>query len=297
MKRIQKLIFSLIILLAVSTVTNLTIPSETQAISSASTICKNNPKKGTKNTNACKKGYQGRVDEKNKTTTCKSYKAGGDERKSCEWGFTEADKAIKAENETETPEERGKTGAEDNLSKGNSCTGLSGTKRKNCEKAWVTQVKKMGAERGAEMAADGDEDDSGCNSLAFGGNDAKKACKDAFKKEKNKSGNARYTCGGVGTFFNFEDICEGTDQEKGADQNPIFAILLGIVNIVAFGVGIAVVGGIIYGGLMYASARDNNGQVQKAINIIATSVVGLIAYALLWAVVNFIVPGGLIAGS
>lgn len=297
MKHIQTYIASLLTLVFTSALVVIVNPTPSQAISSSATICKDNPKKGVKNTNACKKGYGGAVDNKSKTTVCKGYRAGGDERKSCEWGYDKTKAAIKAENETETPEQRGKDGAENNLSKGNSCAGLSGTKRTTCEKAWITQVKAMGKEQGLEFAANGDEDDSGCDSLGFGGNDAKKACKDAFKKQKDQNGNARYSCGGVGTFFNFETICEGADKEKNSTQNPIFAILLGVVNIVAFGVGIAVIGGIVYGGLMYASARDNSGQVQKAINIIATSVVGLIAFSLLWAVINFIVPGGLIAAS
>ena len=296
MQRIQKLTLSIIFLFALSVVTTLVSPTATKAIDSSTVLCKENPKKGVKNTNACKKGYAGAIGDKSKVDTCKSYKSGSDERKSCEWGYDKTKAAIKEENENQTAAERGKSGADDKLSKGNSCAGLSGTKRKTCEKAWVSQVKKLGAAKGVELASGGAENDSGCDSLGFGGTDAKKACKDAFKKDKSKTGNARYSCGNTGTFFNFEDICSGTDDEKGGTENPIFAMLLGIVNIVAFGVGIAVVGGIVYGGLMYSTARDNSGQVQKAINIIATSVVGLIAYALLWAVINFIVPGGLIAG-
>lgn len=62
-------------------------------------------------------------------------------------------------------------------------------------------------------------------------------------------------------------------------------------------VGIAVVGGIIAGGITYASSQGNPGGVQKGRKIIGNSILGLVAYLLLYASVNFLLPGGVLDGA
>lgn len=114
----------------------------------------------------------------------------------------------------------------------------------------------------------------------------------ASDKEDEDSSYSGQKCGDAATFFNYGG-CKDANSEAGDKTNPVIVIILTIVNFVAFGVSVAVVGGIIYGGILYTSARDNSGQTQKAIEIITNSVVGLIAFFALWAVINFIVPGGL----
>jgi len=59
---------------------------------------------------------------------------------------------------------------------------------------------------------------------------------------------------------------------------------------------LAVVGGIVYGGFLYLSARDNSGQTQKGVTVITNSIVALIAWVFTYALINFIVPGGLFNG-
>ena len=133
--------------------------------------------------------------------------------------------------------------------------------------------------------------------LYFGGKKAKNACIKEFQKTRNTIyANKAKSCGDTKTYFDFSAICKGTDSGDGGEKNPIYAMILGITNILAVGVSIAVAGGIIYGGIMYASAQDNAGQTQKAIGIIANSIIGLILFFLLFAILNFIVPGGLITG-
>jgi hypothetical protein len=56
------------------------------------------------------------------------------------------------------------------------------------------------------------------------------------------------------------------------------------------------VGGVVYGGFLYLTARDNSGQTQKGITIITNSSVALIAWGFAYALINFIVPGGLFNG-
>lgn len=67
-----------------------------------------------------------------------------------------------------------------------------------------------------------------------------------------------------------------------------------VVNILTIGIGIAAVGGIAYAAIMYASARDNQSQVQSAISTIRNIVIGLVLYGFTIAIINWLVPGGVI---
>lgn len=76
--------------------------------------------------------------------------------------------------------------------------------------------------------------------------------------------------------------------------NPIFTILIIGVRFLSAGVGIAVVGGIVWGGIVYLTARENAGQVQKAIGIITNALIALLVYLLMFAIINFLIPGGIL---
>jgi hypothetical protein len=65
------------------------------------------------------------------------------------------------------------------------------------------------------------------------------------------------------------------------------------INILTAGVGVAAVGGIVYGAVLYTSAGGSQEQVKKAVGIITNVVIGVVAYALMFSVLNFIIPGGL----
>jgi hypothetical protein len=74
--------------------------------------------------------------------------------------------------------------------------------------------------------------------------------------------------------------------------NPIMSILIQVINFLAVGVGIAVVGGIIWGGMMYASSNGDAGKTKQAVTIIVNAVVGLLLFIFMYALINFLVPGG-----
>lgn len=76
-------------------------------------------------------------------------------------------------------------------------------------------------------------------------------------------------------------------------EGAIISLFRAIVQFLSIGVGLAITGGIIYGGMLYASARDNSSQVEKSKTIITNSIIGLILYILLVAISNFLIPGGL----
>jgi len=76
------------------------------------------------------------------------------------------------------------------------------------------------------------------------------------------------------------------------NKNGLWAVLLQAINILTAGVGIAAIGGIVYGSISYTSAAGNAEQAKKAITIIKDVVLGLIAYIFMFALLNFIIPGG-----
>lgn len=103
--------------------------------------------------------------------------------------------------------------------------------------------------------------------------------------------NAASTCGGVETSIDF-GCGEGSDGNIG--DPGIYRLLTAFLRFFAIGVGIAVTIGIVYGGLMFMTARGNSGQTQKAISVIVNAVIGLLLFIFMYAIINFLVPGGLI---
>lgn len=81
---------------------------------------------------------------------------------------------------------------------------------------------------------------------------------------------------------------------EGQGATAIGDILKQVLLIMSVGVGILAVGGIVFGAILYASAQDNAGQTQKAIQIITNTVIGLLLYIFMFAIVNWLVPGGVI---
>lgn len=77
-------------------------------------------------------------------------------------------------------------------------------------------------------------------------------------------------------------------------ENPIFFYLRNILVFLAGGVGLAVVGGIIFGAYMYITARGNVSQTQNGQNTIINSVIGLMLFIFMFAILQFLIPGGII---
>lgn len=96
-------------------------------------------------------------------------------------------------------------------------------------------------------------------------------------------------CGDVDTSIIGGDICKG---EGG--KSTIFNLLTWVLRILTAGVGIAAVGGIGYGALLYTTAEGKPDQTKKAISIITNVVIGIAAYALMAVVLNFLIPGGIL---
>jgi len=96
-----------------------------------------------------------------------------------------------------------------------------------------------------------------------------------------------YCCGGTQTSIDFN--CKTNE----AGNLSITSVLLTVINFLAIGVGIAVVGGIVYGAVRYITSDGNAAQAQQGISIIVNSVIGLLLFIFMYAIINFLVPGGL----
>lgn len=84
-------------------------------------------------------------------------------------------------------------------------------------------------------------------------------------------------------------LIDCTDHEGG----PIVGMLVQLINFLAVGVGIAVVGGIIWGGITYASSNGDASKIQQGKTIIINAIVGLLLFFFMYAFLNYLVPGGL----
>lgn len=101
---------------------------------------------------------------------------------------------------------------------------------------------------------------------------------------------ASANCGGAETSI---INCSQGAHPKSAKDSGVWGLLIIALKIMTAGVGIAAVGGIVYGSLLYASARDSAEQIKKAIGIITNVVIGIVAYGLMYIVLNFLIPGGI----
>lgn len=91
-------------------------------------------------------------------------------------------------------------------------------------------------------------------------------------------------CNGVDTSIDFNCSKNSTDG--------VSAILMYVINFMAVGVGIAVVIGIIFGGITYASSDGEEAKAKEGREIIANSIIGLFLFIFLYAGANFLLPGG-----
>lgn len=100
---------------------------------------------------------------------------------------------------------------------------------------------------------------------------------------------ATLKCGGVDT-----SIISCTQAGgKEVEQTGVWGILLLVINILTAGIGVAAVGGVIYGAVLYTTAGGSMDQTKKSKAIIFNTVIGIGAYALMYAFLNFLIPGGL----
>lgn len=65
-----------------------------------------------------------------------------------------------------------------------------------------------------------------------------------------------------------------------------------IKNILTVLVGIAAVGGIIYGSILYTTSGGSSEGTKKGMTIIKDTIIGVIVYAFMYVILSFVMPGG-----
>lgn len=98
-------------------------------------------------------------------------------------------------------------------------------------------------------------------------------------------------CGGVVT-----TLIDCSEQTGTGDitNSGLWGILLTAINILTAGIGIAAVGGVVYGSILYGTAGGEAANVKKAKEMIVNVVIGLVAYAFMYALLNYLIPGGIL---
>jgi hypothetical protein len=89
--------------------------------------------------------------------------------------------------------------------------------------------------------------------------------------------------------------CPETSIIKVACDNEgggIWGILDMIITIMTTGVVIVAVGGVLYGAILWTTAADDSGKIQKSKEVIFNVVMGLVAFALMYAFLQYLIPGG-----
>jgi len=105
---------------------------------------------------------------------------------------------------------------------------------------------------------------------------------DPNTNNNNDSSSTGNDCNGVKTFFNW-----------GCNGNGIMGLLMTVLNWLSIGVVLAVIGGVIYGGIIYSTSNGDSGKTQEAVSRIRSAVVALVMYFAMWAVLNWLMPGGM----
>jgi hypothetical protein len=105
-----------------------------------------------------------------------------------------------------------------------------------------------------------------------------------------KAGSSETCCAGVITSV---IKCADKDDKTDLTKTGIWSLLMLGINILTAGIGVAAIGGIVVGSIMYTTAGGSSEQVKKANTIITNTVIGIIVYAMMYTFLNFLIPGGL----
>ena len=96
------------------------------------------------------------------------------------------------------------------------------------------------------------------------------------------------SCGSTNTYF---------DWGCGSGDHAINGLLWTAFQYLSGGVGTIVIGGIVYGAILYISSSGNAAQAKKGLSIVTHAGIALLLYGSMWAIVNWLVPGGAFRNS
>lgn len=86
-------------------------------------------------------------------------------------------------------------------------------------------------------------------------------------------------------------IAEGTQTNILDPKLDIDGLLKLILAVLVYGLGAAAVVGVIWAGILYLTARDNEQQVARAKMRLFEVAIGIAAWAVMFSVLNWLIPG------
>ncbi len=95
--------------------------------------------------------------------------------------------------------------------------------------------------------------------------------------------------------ISFDIGCLGNSYD-GEALNPVLDMLFALLRFVSAGVGLVVIGSIIWAGIQYSTSRGNPQSTEASIKRVTNAVIALLLYIFSFAILNFLVPGGLFVG-
>ncbi len=88
-------------------------------------------------------------------------------------------------------------------------------------------------------------------------------------------------------------VADGANTSVLKGVNNIEELLKLVANVLVLGLGVAAVVGVVWAGILYLTARDNEQQAARAKTRLIEVAIGLVAWALMYTALQFLVPGGL----
>lgn len=75
--------------------------------------------------------------------------------------------------------------------------------------------------------------------------------------------------------------------------SPVEDLMYAVIRFLSYGVGIVLIGSMIWAGIQYSTSEGNPEATQSAKNRIRDAVIGLFVYLFAFALVQYLVPGGI----
>lgn len=64
------------------------------------------------------------------------------------------------------------------------------------------------------------------------------------------------------------------------------------IDLLTVGVGVAAVGGVVYGSILYITAGGSSDKTKSGMEIIKNTIIGIIVYAVFYVILDFLIPEG-----
>jgi len=99
--------------------------------------------------------------------------------------------------------------------------------------------------------------------------------------------NTKYYCGAPDKNNKVETTIDIGCQGRG---NPVTDLMFAVIRFLTNGVGIVIVGSLIYGGIMYSTSGDSPETNAKAKKRIRSNIVALMIFIFAYAILNYVIP-------